>query len=441
LEFGNWDLLVVLVIFEIGIFLLIYMGKTIAEKILGNHASKELKAGDFAVCKVDFAFGQDGASSIIMDRLEELGVKRIKTKFCMVIDHNAPSPNEGVSRIHKRMREFSQNYATQLYDIGCGVCHQVIPESGRILPGDLILGADSHTCTYGAVGAFSTGVGSTDLAITLATGKNWFKVPQTMKILVKGKIPKGVFAKDIILYIIGNIGSHGATYKAVEFYGEVMDKLDMDGRFTISNMVVEMGAKAGFMPQDKKTVAWLKQKVSKNKSIKPVAADKGARYTKVLEYDISKLKPQVSSPHSVDNVVPVDKLKGVKINEAFLGTCTNGRLQDLKIAATILKTKKIAPGVKFIISPASRTIFLEALKLGIIDIFIKSGAVVVSPGCGPCVGTHNGIPADGEVVISTANRNFKGRMGNPNAFIYLASPATVAASALGAKITDPREYL
>jgi len=415
------------------------MGKTIAEKILSSHAGKDLKAGDFAICKVDFTFGQDGTSAIIMDRLKELGAERIKTRFCMVIDHNAPSPNEGVSRIHKRMREFSRDYASGLYDIGCGVCHQVIPESGQILPGDLILGADSHTCTYGALGAFAAGVGSTDLAITLATGKNWFKVPETIKISVKGRAPKGVFAKDIILYIIGNIGSAGATYKAVEFSGEVVDKLDMDGRFTVANMVVEMGAKAGFMAQDGKTIAWLRQRISKN--IKPVTADRSARYVKILEYDISKLKPQVACPHSVDNVAPVDKLKGVKINEAFLGTCTNGRLQDLKIAAKILKAKKIASGVKFIIAPASRTIFLEALKLGIIDIFIKSGAVVVSPGCGPCVGTHNGIPADGEAVISTANRNFKGRMGNPNAFIYLASPATVAASALRAKITDPREYL
>jgi len=417
------------------------IAKTIAEKILSNHAGRELKAGDFAICKVDFAFGQDGTSSIIMDRLEELEVKQTKTKFCMVIDHNAPSPSEGVSRIHKRMREFAKRYDTGLYEIGCGICHQVIPESGQILPGDLVLGADSHTCTYGALGAFATGVGSTDLAITLATGKNWFKVPQTFKIIVNGKVPKGIFAKDIILYIIGKVTSSGATYKAIEFTGDVIDKLDMDGRFTICNMVVEMGAKAGFMPQDKKTMLWLKSRFIKNKKIKQVTADKPAKYIEVLEYDISRLRPQVARPHSVDNVVSVDELKKTKINEAFLGTCTNARLQDLKIAASILKSRKIAPGVKFIICPASRTIFLEALRLGIIDIFIKAGSVLVSPGCGPCVGTHNGVPADGEVVISTANRNFKGRMGNPNAFIYLASPATVAASAIKGHIADPREFL
>ena len=417
------------------------IAKTIAEKILTNHSRQELKAGDFAICKVDFSFGQDGTSSIIIDRLKELGIEQVKTKFCMVIDHNAPSPSEGVSRIHKRMREFASRYDTGLYEIGCGVCHQVIPESGQILPGDLVLGADSHTCTYGALGAFATGVGSTDLAITLATGKNWFKVPETIKIIVHGKIPKGVFAKDIILYIISEVSSSGATYKAIEFSGDVIEKLDMDGRFTVCNMVVEMGAKAGFMPQDKKTIAWLKSRFIKNKKIKQVTADKSAKYIEVLEYDISRLKAQVARPHSVDNAVPVDELKKIKINEAFLGTCTNGRLQDLKIAASILKSRKISPGVKFIICPASRTIFLEALRLGVIDIFIKAGSVLVPPGCGPCVGTHQGVPADGEVVISTANRNFKGRMGNPNAFIYLASPATVAASAIKGQIADPREFL
>jgi len=415
------------------------MGKTVAEKILSIHAGKELKAGDFAVCKVDFAFGQDGTSAIILDRLKELEIKQLKTDFCMVIDHNAPAPNEGVSRIHKRMRQFAEENGVGLFDIGCGVCHQVIPESGKILPGDLVIGADSHTCTYGAIGAFATGVGSTDLAISLATGKNWFKVPETFKITVKGKIPKGIFAKDIILYLIGQIKADGATYKAIEFSGPVIEQLDMDSRFTMCNMVVEMGAKAGFTPQDKITASWLKNKT--DKKIKPQAADKDAGYAKILEFDISQLKPQVASPHSVDNTKSVDELKNTQINEAFLGTCTNGRIADLKIAASILKSKKVAKGVKFIIAPASRAIFLEALKLGYVDTFIKAGAVIVAPGCGPCVGTHNGVPADQEVVISSANRNFKGRMGNPNAFIYLASPATVTASAVEGKITDPRSYL
>ena len=417
------------------------MGKTIAEKILSEHAGKDLIAGDFALCNIDFTFGQDGTSSIIIDRVKELGLDQFKTKFCMVIDHSAPSPSEGVSRVHKKMRDFAKEHKVWLYDIGCGVCHQVIPESGEILPGDLVLGADSHTCTYGALGAFSTGVGSTDLSIALASGKNWFKVPQTYKIVVKGKIPKGIFAKDIILHIIGEIKADGATYKAVEFCGPVIDKLGMDGRFTITNMVVEMGAKAGFMPVDKKTLEWLKPRVARNKKIKLISADKDADYEKVLEFDVSKLKPTVSLPHAVDKTETADKLKNIKINEAFLGTCTNARLDDFKVAASILKSKKVAPFVKFIVAPSSREVYLEALKLGLVDIFIKAGAVIVAPGCGPCVGTHNGIPADGEIVISTANRNFKGRMGNPNAFIYLASAATVAASAIKGSIADPRNYL
>jgi 3-isopropylmalate/(R)-2-methylmalate dehydratase large subunit len=417
------------------------MGKTIAEKILSAHAGKELKAGDFAICTIDFAFGQDGTSSIIIDRVREMGLKELKTDFCMVIDHSAPSPSEGVSRVHKKMRLFSADYSAPLFDIGCGVCHQVIPESGRVLPGDLVLGADSHTCTYGALGVFSTGVGSTDLAVALATGKNWFKVPESFKIIVKGAVPKGIFAKDIILHIIGAIGAGGATYKAVEFCGPVIDAMDMDGRFTMCNMAVEMGAKAGFMPQDAKTLAWLKGRAESKRKIIPVAPDSDAVYEKVLEFDISSLVPQVSVPHSVDTVKDAQSLTGVEIQEAFLGTCTNGRLSDLAEAAKVLKNRTVACGMRLIVAPASKPVYLAALKEGLIDIFVAAGGVVVVPGCGPCVGTHNGVPADGENVISTANRNFKGRMGNPSAFIYLASPATVAASAIEGHIADPVKYL
>lgn len=418
------------------------MGLTIAEKILSAHAGREVRAGDFAICKIDFAFGQDGTSSIIIDRLKELGVNALKTDFCMVIDHNAPSPSEGVSRIHKRMRDFSREYGNQLYDIGCGVCHQVIPESGKIMPGGLVLGADSHTCTYGALGAFSTGVGSTDLAIAVAYGKNWFKVPETIKIIVNGKARKGIYAKDIILHIIGDLTANGATYKAVEFSGTAIDAMDMDGRFTVCNMLVEMGAKAGFMPVDKKTIGWFRQYTGKKGRIPAVTADPDARYSRVVEFDVSSIKePLVSVPHSVDTVSGVRRLKSVRIQEAFLGTCTNGRLSDLKVAASIVKSKRVANGVRFIVAPSSRPIFMEALRLGIVDALLKAGAVIVAPGCGPCVGTHNGIPADGETVISSANRNFKGRMGNPKAFIYLGSPATVAASAVEGNIADPRKYL
>lgn len=415
-------------------------GKTIAEKILGSHAGKELSAGDFAICDIDFAFGQDGTSSIIIDRIREMGIKELKTRFCMVIDHSAPSPSEGVSRVHAKMRVFSEQFKTQLFDIGCGVCHQVIPESGEIKPGDLVLGADSHTCTYGALGVFSTGVGSTDLAVALATGKNWFKVPETLRMEVAGTVPEGVYAKDIILSIIGSVKADGATYKAVEFCGPVIDAMDMDGRLTMCNMAVEMGAKAGFMPQDKTTAAWFKAR-ERRSAIKPVHSDPDAVFSGRLRFDVSKLRPQVAVPHNVDTVADASSLKSVRIQEAFLGTCTNGRLNDLKEAAKVLRQRKVKSGVRFIVAAASRPIFLEALKEGLIDIFIKAGAVVVAPGCGPCVGTHNGIPADGESVISTANRNFKGRMGNPDAFIYLASPATVAASAVEGRITDPRKYL
>ncbi len=416
------------------------MSKTIAEKILSKHAGKDLCAGDFALCKIDFCFGQDGTSAIIIDRILELGVKNLKTKFCMVIDHSAPSPSIGVSRVHKKMRDFSKTFSTKIFDIGCGVCHQVIPESGLVLPGDLVIGADSHTCTYGAIGAFSTGMGSTDLAIALSTGRNWFKVPLTIKIIIKGKLPRGVFAKDIILHIIGKLKADGATYKAVEFSGPVIDNMTLDGRFTISNMLVEMGAKAGFMPVDKKTLAWLAQRVGKNKRIEKIVADKTAFYENKYEFDVSKLKPSVSLPHSVDNVADALSLKKVKINQAFLGTCTNGRIEDLKVAAKVLNKRKVHPEVRMIIAPSSRQVYLDAIKSGLVDIFIKAGAAIVAPGCGPCVGTHNGVPSDGEVVISTANRNFKGRMGNPAAFIYLASPATVAASAIKGYIADPRSY-
>ncbi|MBL7081628.1 MAG: 3-isopropylmalate dehydratase large subunit [Candidatus Omnitrophica bacterium] len=399
------------------------MAKTVAEKILSKHAGLDLKAGDFAFCNVDFAFSQDGTSSIVIDRLKDLGIRRLKTRFCMVIDHNAPSPTIGTSSVHQRMRDFAHTFGVPLFDIGSGVCHQVISESDFVHPGDLVLGADSHTTTLGVLGAFASGVGSSDVALTLATGKNWFRVPETYKIIIKGKKPFGVFAKDIILYIISDLKADGATYRAIEFYGSVIERASLESRLTIANMVVEMGAKCCFMPTA------------------GICADDGAKYERTLVYDISQLQPQVALAHSVDSARPVSQLKSIKIDEAYLGTCTNGRLSDLLIAARILKGRRIKEKVKFIVAPASRAIFLEALKRGIIETLIKAGAVLVTPGCGPCVGTHNGVPADGERVISTANRNFKGRMGNPHAEIFLASPAVVVASAIEGRIADPRKYL
>jgi len=416
------------------------MGKTIAEKILSNHSGKDLRAGDVAVCDVDFCFGQDGTSSIIIDSFKKLGAAKAfdKSKFYMIIDHSAPSPNIGVSAIHKKMRDFAGTYQVGMYDIGCGVCHQLVPQKGHVTCGDLVLGADSHTCTYGAINVFSTGVGSTDLAITLASGKNWFKVPETMKIVVSGKLPKGVYSKDIILHIAKDVGANGATYRAVEFYGDAISALSVDGRFTISNMAVEIGAKIGIMEADAKVIKWVGE--HSRKEPKPVKADLDAKYVSVKKYDVSKLVPQVARPHTVDNVADVTDLADVKIDQAFVGTCTNGRLEDLEAAAAILKGRTVHPGVKFIVAPASQEIYLAAMKRGLVETFVKSGCIVVAPGCGPCVGTHNGVLADGEAAISTANRNFKGRMGNPNSFIYLASPATVAASALTGRISDPRTH-
>lgn len=417
------------------------MGKTIAEKILSAKSKTEAQAGDIVVADLDFLMGQDGTSALAIDSF--YGMKATKvfdpSKIAIVIDHSAPSPNVGVSTIHKKIREFVKATGIILYDVGQGISHQLLPEKGHVVPGDLVIGADSHTCTYGAINVFSTGVGSTDLAAGMISGKLWFKVPETMKLILKGKLPKGVYAKDLILFLVGQIGADGATYLAVEFMGEGVESLSVDSRFTIANMAVEIGAKAGLMRADDKVIDWVKK--HSKRSFTPVEPDKDARYKEIKEFDVSKLSPQIAKPHTVDNVVPIEEVLGTPIQQGLLGTCTNGRLEDLKIAASILKGKKIHKNSRLIIGPASKRVFLDAIKEGIVETLIDAGGVIVTPGCGPCVGTHNGIPSDGENVISTANRNFKGRMGNPNAFIYLASPATVAASMIEGKIADPRKYL
>jgi 3-isopropylmalate/(R)-2-methylmalate dehydratase large subunit len=416
------------------------MRQTIAEKILSEHCGRKAKAGEIVIANIDFCFGQDGTSGMIIDSFRRLGAAGVfeKDMFCMVIDHSAPSPNIGVSAIHDKIRNFSREQGVRVFDIGSGVCHQVVPESGFVTCGDLVLGADSHTCTYGAINVLSTGVGSTDLAIALASGKNWFKVPETIKVIMNGRLPRGVFSKDAILRVVEDVGAAGAAYQAIEFYGEVITALSVDARFTISNMAVEMGAKCGLMAADKKTITWVKKHSIREP--RPVKADEDARYIETREYDLSGLSPQVARPHAVDNVCSVEEVEGTPINEVNIGTCTNGRLEDLEVAAKILKGRKIASGVKLIITPASRKIYLDALKKGYVGTFISAGAVVNNPGCGPCVGTHQGVLADGENAFSTANRNFKGRMGNPNTNIYLGSPATAAATALEGKIADPREH-
>ncbi|MDD4955974.1 MAG: 3-isopropylmalate dehydratase large subunit [Candidatus Omnitrophica bacterium] len=415
------------------------MAQTIIEKILSAHSKHKLVSGEVGICTVDFCFSQDGTTALVLDGLNQFKNVKNPKKYAMFIDHSAPSPSMGVSRVHSRMREFSKLNKNLFFDVGCGISHQLVIEEGFAYPGALILGADSHTSTAGTLSAAAFGVGSTDLAITLATGKNWFKVPATYKIIVKGKIPRGVYSKDIILHIIHKLTANGATYKAVEFSGEVIDKLSLDARFTITNMTIEFGAKCGLLLADKKVLTYLSSiGVKKHKAIYP---DADCKYEKVLEFDVSKLSPYIAKPHTVDNGATVEELEGLKINQAYLGTCTNGRLEDLEIASKIVKGKKVSKEIKFLVAPASSRIFLEALHKGYIKTFLEAGAIVLPAGCGPCVGTHQGVPADGEIVLSSANRNFKGRMGNPNSFIYLASPATVAASAISGKITDPRKYI
>lgn len=417
------------------------MGQTIIEKILSSHSGQKVYANDIVVSGVDFVMGQDGTSPLAIRAFEDMGGSAVfdREKVAFVIDHSSPSPYEGVSNLHKLMREFAGAKGFHLYDIGEGVCHQLIPESGMVGPGSLVIGADSHTCTYGALNAFSTGVGSTDLAGGLISGRMWFKVPESFKFVMHGVLPPGVYAKDLILYLIGDVTADGATYMSAEYTGEAVAALSMEGRFTMANMAIEMGAKAGLMEADEKTFGWLERYTGRK--FNPASADSDAVYAMIKEYNVSGLEPQVAKPHRVDNVCPVSRVAGTPIQQAVIGTCTNGRLEDLRVAAGILRGRKISRDVRLIVAPASKSIYLDAMAEGIIQDLVESGAAVVTPGCGPCVGTHNGVPSDGENVISTANRNFKGRMANSKAFIYLASPATVAASALTGLISDPREFI
>ncbi len=416
-------------------------GKTIAEKILAAHAGTDARAGDIVVADVDFVMGQDGTTPLAIRALESMGADRVfdPAKVAVVMDHSAPSPLEGVSALHTMMRQFGKRTGCIVYDVGEGVCHQLIPEKGHVVPGDLMVGCDSHTCTYGALNVFSTGVGSTDGAAAMASGKLWFKVPETVKVTYTGRLPAGVFSKDLILYLAGLIGVDGATYQAIEFHGPVIEALSVEARMTMSNMAIEVGAKAGLMRADAKTLAWYEGRTERTP--RPVDPDPDAVYAREITIDVTDLEPQVAKPHAVDNVSPLSEVAGTPIHQGVLGTCTNGRLEDLAVAASILRGRRVHPDVRFIVAPASRRVLLDAIEAGYIQTLVEAGAALVTPGCGPCVGTHNGVPSDGENVISTANRNFKGRMGNSNAFIYLASPATVAASVIEGVITDPRPYI
>ncbi|MBI5182428.1 MAG: 3-isopropylmalate dehydratase large subunit [Nitrospirae bacterium] len=417
------------------------MGKTIVEKILSEHSGRDVKAGDMTIAKVDAALLQDGTGPLAIKQLEEIDLVKAANpeRTFIFIDHASPSPRKELSNDHKALRAFAEKTGVRLFDVGEGVCHQIVAEH-YINPGDILVGADSHTCTAGGLGAFATGMGSTDVAIALALGKTWFRAPETIKVNIKGKFKKGVYAKDVILYIIGRIGSDGATYKALEFTGPAVKNMSISERLTLCNMAVEAGAKTGVIASDEKTKAYLK-KMGRLKYYKKIEADKDAIYEKVIEVDAAKLTPLIAFPHTVDNVKPVAEAKGIKVNQVFIGTCTNGRLDDLKIAARILKGKKVNPKTRLIITPASRDVFIQAEDAGYIKTFLKAGAVVTSAGCGPCVGVHSGILGDDEVCLSTQNRNFKGRMGNPEGRIFLCSPATAAASAIAGEIIDPRRCL
>ena len=416
------------------------MGKTVAEKVLSVRSTSDCHAGDIVVASVDFCMAQDGTSKLMIEELVSLGFERPRTEkgMAVVLDHSSPSPSADVSRIHGEIRRFASRSGVSLHDVGEGVCHQVIPESGMIRPGDLVVGADSHTCTYGALNLCSTGLGSADVAAAAYTGKLWFRVPETFRVDVSGAVGDCVAPKDIILSIIGKVGADGATYKSVEFAGEAIRDMNMDGRMTMANMVVEMGAKFGLFPFDESTARWFKAMGTEVAA--GVESDGDAEIERRIEVNASDIVPKVAAPHRVDNVKDVAECTDIEVNQAFLGTCTNGRLSDLMIAAKTLKGKHVSDSVRFIVAPASRRVMSEAVRNGTVEVLLSAGAVIVAPGCGPCVGTHAGVPSDGENVISTANRNFMGRMGNnKDVSIYLASPETVAASAIRGCITDPRE--
>jgi 3-isopropylmalate/(R)-2-methylmalate dehydratase large subunit len=417
------------------------MGKTLAEKILSLKAKSDVNSGDIVITPVDLAFVQDTTGPLTVREFLNNGFEKLAkpAKTVLFIDHAAPSPNSQLSTDHITLRDFAKKTGCILSDAGDGVCHQLVAEN-IAAPGDVIVGADSHTVTAGGIGAFATGMGSSDIAVAMALGKTWFRVPETIKVVCSGKFPGDVYAKDLILHLIGLIGADGATYKALEFAGETVDNMTIGERLTIANMAVEAGAKVGLFPSDETTRKYLKAQGREDR-YQPLSADADAVYERIVDIDVSKLEPTVSKPHTVDNTALAKDLKGTKIQQVAIGTCTNGRIEDFEIAASILKGKKRHPSTRLLITPASRTILKQMIRAGYAEIFIEAGGIILPPGCGSCLGLHQGVLGDGESCLSTANRNFKGRMGNPNSFIYLGSPATAAATALTGEITDPREVL
>jgi len=417
------------------------MGKTLAEKILSRKSQVDVYAGDIVVAGVDLAFVQDTTGPLTVREFEATGFESLANglKTVLFLDHAAPSPNRQLSTDHILLRSFARRTGSQLSDVGEGVCHQIVAES-LAKPGDVIVGADSHTVTAGGLGAFATGMGSSDIAVAFALGKTWFRVPESIRVLACGSFQKGVYAKDLILHLIGLIGADGATYQSLEFSGDTIDTMSVSGRLTIANMAVEAGAKVGLFAADEQTRDYLAGQ-GRTDDYQPISPDADAKYIKTINIDAARIEPMVSKPHTADNTALAKDLKGIRIDQVFIGTCTNGRMEDLAVAAYIMEGKKRHPETRVIIAPASKEVLLQAIAAGYIKTFIEAGAAILPPGCAACLGLHQGVLGDGEACLSTANRNFKGRMGNPDAFIYLASPATAAATAITGEITDPREVL
>jgi 3-isopropylmalate/(R)-2-methylmalate dehydratase large subunit len=413
------------------------MGKTFVEKILANRAGKNsVVPGEIVVVKPDYVMSHDN-SAAIYGKFRQIGADSVfdSEQVLIILDHCVPAASEKYARNHQEIREFVNQYnIPNFFDINTGVCHQVVIEKGFARPGRLIVGSDSHTVSYGAVGAFSAGIGRSEAAAIWATGEIWLKVPVTLKVVFNGAPKPGVTAKDMMLYLIGKIGADGALYKAVEFAGEAVSRMTVADRIVFANMTVEMGGKNGYFAPDKTTFDYLKARDIDESGYEVILPDSDAEYETVLNIDVSAIEPQIAKPHTVDNVSTVASVAGTKIDQALIGTCTNGRIEDLRAAAALLKGRKVAKHVRLLVFPASMEIYMQAMKEGLFETMIESGAVVMNPGCGPCLGAHEGILAPGEICISTANRNFKGRMGCKTADVYLASPETVAASALSGEI-------
>ena len=414
----------------------------ITEKILAKASRKTMvQPGEIVDSNVDMIMVHDLTGPLAVEAFKKIGKERVwnSQKVVVILDHQVPAESIKAAELHKTMRQFAKEQKLRIYDVGQGgICHQVMPEKGHVVPGTVIVGADSHTCTYGAFGAFATGIGSTEAAAVFATGKIWFKVPKTIKITVKGKSHKYVTAKDIVLNIIGKLGVDGAIYKSVEFSGPTIRKMSIAGRMTLCNMAVEMGAKNGIVEPDETTRKFLQSRVKTLPDFEELKSDKDSTYDQTKEFNVSELEPQVACPSSVDNVKPVSEVGNVPVEQAFIGSCTNGRIEDLRLAAEVIKGKKVKEGVRTLVIPASMEVYKQSLIEGLTEIFTEAGALVCGSACGPCLGGHIGLLASGETCVSTSNRNFIGRMGSKEASVYLASPATVAASAIKGKITDPR---